>query len=63
MCKHDTKIVNNENTTETTVTGNIINTEAFSNQKLVCINERCSLYAGKDLNNPLHVVKNVKNKI
>ena len=47
-------------------------TEVFNELTLVCINSRidpvkkspvCSLYAGKDLNNPLKVAATIKNKV
>ena len=47
-------------------------TEVFNELTLVCINSRidpvkkayvCSLYAGKDLNNPLKIAGTVRNKV
>ena len=47
-------------------------TEVFNELTLVCINSRidpvkkapvCSLYAGKDLNNPLKVAATIRNKV
>ena len=47
-------------------------TEVFNELTMVCINSRvdpvkkayvCSLYAGKDLNNPLKVAATIRNKV
>jgi hypothetical protein len=47
-------------------------TEVFNELTLVCINSHidpvkkafvCSLYAGKDLNNPLKVANTIRNKV
>ncbi len=47
-------------------------TEVFNELTMVCINSRvdpvkkayaCSLYAGKDLNNPLKIAGTVRNKV
>lgn len=37
-------------------------TEAFRNLDMVCINERCDMYAGKDLTQPNKVVDTIKNR-
>jgi hypothetical protein len=38
-------------------------TEVYLEQTLVCVNPKCGLYCGKDLNNPLKVAQVVKNKV
>lgn len=37
--------------------------DVFSVQTIVCVNRRCELYAGTDLNNPLHIVKTIETKV
>jgi hypothetical protein len=38
-------------------------TEVHVELTLVCVNPRCSTYAGPDLNKPKKVAKKVKNKV
>lgn len=41
----------------------ISETKIYSEQTLVCTNPKCELYAGKDLNNPLHIAKTITNTV
>jgi hypothetical protein len=37
-------------------------TKAFTNLEMVCVNQHCDNYAGKELENPSSVVEIVKNE-
>jgi hypothetical protein len=67
-CGSPLMIANNKFETKTTDDG----IEIYSVLTMVCVNSRvdpvkkthvCSLYAGKDLNNPLKIAATVKNKV
>ena len=67
-CGSPLMIANSKFEAETTENG----TEIYSVLTMVCINSKidpvkktpvCSLYAGKDLNNPLKIVTTVRNKV
>jgi hypothetical protein len=38
-------------------------TDVYSVLTMVCVNPKCGLYCGKDLNNPLKVAQTVRNKV
>jgi len=67
-CGENLYIANSKYEAETTENG----TEIYNVLTMVCINGKidpvkktpvCSLYAGKDLNNPLKIVTTVRNKV
>lgn len=38
-------------------------TDVYNELTMVCINPKCNNFCGKDLNNPLKVVKTIRNKV
>ena len=38
-------------------------TDVFQEQQLICINPKCSCYAGRDLDNPKMIVETIRNKV
>lgn len=37
-------------------------TIAFVNMPMLCVNNVCENYVGKDMNNPKHVIETIRNK-
>lgn len=57
QCHNPLMVANSKLTSETGTT------DVYSELTMVCVNPKCDMYSGTDLNNPLKVATTIKNKV